>query len=75
MKRNLSAEHAQRSMIRLCHSALDSRTLRIKLLERLQHVIPFDYTFFATTDPATLLFTGSVADETPPMGFCAIPGE
>jgi DNA-binding CsgD family transcriptional regulator len=53
-------------IIRLCHSALDSRTLRSELLQRLQPVIPFDYAYFSTTDPATQLGTSSVLVEQPP---------
>jgi len=59
-------EFAKQEMIRLCHSALDSRTLRYELLKRLQMVIPFDYVYFSTTDPATHLVTNSVMIEEPP---------
>ena len=62
MKRATSAERTGLEMIRLCHNSLDSRTLRAELLERLQTVIPFDGSFFSTTDPATLLFTSSLLD-------------
>jgi DNA-binding CsgD family transcriptional regulator len=65
MTRGTVAEHTRREVIQLCHSALDSRTLRIELLERLRTVISFDYIFFSTTDPVTQLFTSSVLDETP----------
>ncbi len=61
-----SADSLQRDMIRLCHSALDARTLRVELLERLRRVVPFDYVYFSTTDPATLLGTSSVLTEDPP---------
>lgn len=65
MKRETATERTRREIIRLCHSAHDSRQLRVELLTRLRTVIPFDYTFFSTTDPATLLFTSAVFDETP----------
>jgi len=65
MKRE-TAEHTSLEIIRLCHSALDSRTLRVELLKRLRTVIPFDCTFFSTTDPATQLFTSSLLDFTVP---------
>jgi DNA-binding CsgD family transcriptional regulator/GAF domain-containing protein len=65
MKVEIAVEHTRRDVIQLCHSALDSRTLRIELLKRLRTVIPFDYIFFSTTDPATQLFTSSVIDDTP----------
>jgi hypothetical protein len=62
MKRDTLAEFSRLAMIRLCHSGLDSRTLRIQLLQRLRAVIPFDYAYFSTTDPATQLSTSSVLD-------------
>jgi DNA-binding CsgD family transcriptional regulator len=62
MKRATTAERTRLEMIRLCHSSLDARTLRTELLERLRTVIPFDASFFSTTDPATLLFTSSLLD-------------
>ena len=65
MKREGTMERTRREIIRLCHSALDSHTLRVELLKQLQRVIPSDYIFFSTTDPATQLFTSSVLDETP----------
>ena len=57
-----STERTEREILRLCHSALDSRTLRVELLKRLHAAIPFDWSFFSTTDPATLLFTSSLLD-------------
>ncbi len=57
------AEQIRRELIRLCHAGLDSRTLRIEIMKRLRTVIPIDLSFFSTTDPATLLFTGAVVDE------------
>lgn len=65
MKKETSTERTRLEIIRLCHGGLDSHTLRVELLKRLRTVIPFDYIFFSTTDPATLLFTSSVLDETP----------
>jgi DNA-binding CsgD family transcriptional regulator len=57
------AEQTRRELIRLCHAGLDSLTLRIEIMKRLQMVIPIDVSFFTTADPATLLFTGAVIDE------------
>ena len=57
------AEQTRRELIRLCHAGLDSRTLRIEIMKRLQTVIPIDVSFFSTIDPATLLFTGAVVDD------------
>ncbi|HET8853893.1 MAG TPA: helix-turn-helix transcriptional regulator [Ktedonobacteraceae bacterium] len=57
------AQQIRREIIKLCHAGLDSRTLRIEIMKRLQMVIPIDVSFFTTADPATLLFTGAVIDE------------
>jgi DNA-binding CsgD family transcriptional regulator len=65
MKREATTERTRREIIRLCHSALDAYTLRVELLKQLRQVIPCDYNFFSTTDPATQLFTSAVLDETP----------
>jgi DNA-binding CsgD family transcriptional regulator len=62
MQQETSAERTRLEIIRLCHSTLDSRTLRVEVLKRLRNVIPFDATFFSTTDPATLLYTSSLLD-------------
>ena len=59
---NPGAERVKRDIIRLCHAGLDSRALRIEILKRLGAVIPIDLAFVPTADPATLLFTGAVAD-------------
>src|SRR5215211_8406179 len=50
-------------IIRLSHSGLDSKTFRIESVKRLRKAIPTDVSFFATADPATLLFTSTVRDE------------
>src|SRR5215472_5888506 len=63
MMQQQSAERVRREIIGLCHSGLDSRTLRIEIIKRLRKVIPIDVSFFSTADPATLLFTGAVIDE------------
>jgi DNA-binding CsgD family transcriptional regulator len=57
------AEQINNDIIRLCHAGLDSRTLRTEIIKRLRKLIPIDASFFTTADPATLLFTGAVADE------------
>lgn len=72
MKREQFAERTRQEIIRLCHSALDSRTLRLELLKHLSAVIPFDYVYFCTTDPATQLLTSSVVIEEPPPWSMAV---
>lgn len=57
------AEQVRREIIRLCRAGFDSRTLRIEIIKQLQKALPIDASFFATADPATLLFTSVVADD------------
>jgi DNA-binding CsgD family transcriptional regulator len=59
------ARRTKQEIVRLCHSGLDSQTLRVEALRRLRAVVPVDALFCATVDPATLLFTGSVVEEIP----------
>ncbi len=72
MKREAFAESHKLDIIRLCHSALDSRKLRFELLQRLRPIIPFDYAYFSTTDPATQLGTSFVLVEEPPVWLMAL---
>lgn len=64
--REVAAERTKLELIRLCHSSLDSRTLRVELLTCLKSIISFDYAYFSTTDPATQFGTSSVLVEQPP---------
>lgn len=68
----VTATQAKQEMIQLCHSALDSGTLRVELLKRLQKVVPFDYAYFSNTDPATLFITNSVLAEEPPSWLMSV---
>jgi DNA-binding CsgD family transcriptional regulator len=63
MKGSRSAERIRQEVIRLCHAGLDSRTLRVESVRCLRKLIPVDASFFATADPATLLFTSAVVDD------------
>jgi hypothetical protein len=58
-----SEERVRQQIIRLSHAGLDSRTFGIEAVRRLRKAIPTDASFFATADPATLLFTSAVRDE------------
>src|SRR5688500_2062506 len=60
-----SAERAWREIVRLCHAGLDGPTLTREVIGRLRHVVAIDAFFCATTDPATVLFTGSSREEIP----------
>ncbi|WP_460724669.1 response regulator transcription factor [Nocardia heshunensis] len=62
---NRSADRAQRDIVRLCHSGLDARTVLSESLAALRTAIPIAAYWAATTDPATVLFTGSVIDAIP----------
>lgn len=63
MNGSRSAERIRRDIVRLCHAGLDSRTFRVETIRCLRKLIPVDASFFATADPATLLFTSAVADD------------
>src|ERR671917_208989 len=58
-----SEERIRQEIVRLCHAGLESRTFRVEAVRYLQKVIPIDASFFATADPATLLFTSAVLDD------------
>ena len=58
-----AAERTRNEIIRLCHAGLDAATLKIETIKRLRKVVPVDVSFFATADPATLLFTGVTVDD------------
>ena len=57
--------NSRHEIVKLCHSGLDSLTLRIEAIRRLRSVLPIDSFWFATADPATLLFTGSAIEAIP----------
>jgi DNA-binding CsgD family transcriptional regulator len=58
-------ERAEREVLRLCQAGLDARTFAVEAVQHLRAAIPVDAFFWATTDPSTLLFTGTVVDEIP----------
>jgi DNA-binding CsgD family transcriptional regulator len=53
-------------LIQRCYAGLDADQLRSEVLARLRGVLTVDAAFFATVDPATVLFTSAMADE--PLG-------
>jgi DNA-binding CsgD family transcriptional regulator len=65
MDRERAWQTAEREIVRLSHTGLDSSTLRMEALRRLRRIVPVDAFFCATVDPATLLFTGSYVEEIP----------
>jgi len=50
-------------LLRRCRAGLDATTLRREVLQRLRRIVPIDAGFFATIDPATLLFTSAVSED------------
>ena len=62
-------ERTKQEILRLCHAGLDSKTFRVETVRRLRKLIPVDDSFFATADPATLLFTSAVVCR--PPGSCS----
>ena len=58
-----TTERTRQEIIRLSHAGLDSKTFRVEAVKQLCKAIPIDVSFFATRDPATLLFTSAVADD------------
>src|SRR5260370_31040765 len=63
MDREQVAQRVRREIIRLCHAGSDAPTLHRGVIGALRTVMPIDVCYFATADPATLLFTGAVVDE------------
>jgi DNA-binding CsgD family transcriptional regulator len=66
-----SIEQVRRDIIRLCYAGLDSRSLRVDALARLQRVTPYAAYCCLTTDPATLLFNSAVVRGLDPEGAAA----
>jgi DNA-binding CsgD family transcriptional regulator len=63
MDRGRSVERVRQEIVRLSHAGLDSGTFRVEAVRHLRKAIPVDASFFATADPATLLFTSAVVDD------------
>lgn len=57
--------NAYRNILRACHAGLDAVAFRAEAMRRLAPVLPVDAFWFATADPATLLFTGALIDAIP----------
>jgi DNA-binding CsgD family transcriptional regulator len=65
VKSSRTVEGAQRELIRLSHSGLTGEDLLREAMTRLERVVPFEAYWAATTDPTTVLFTGSVGEGLP----------
>lgn len=62
MPRASAFEHVRRRAEQICASSLDSRGLRLALLEAISQVVPFDAYAWLLTDPGTSVGTSPVAD-------------
>lgn len=60
MYANWTTERAEQEIIRLCHSGLDSRSLRLAVFGHLKRAMPYEKFWCATIDPSTQLFTSAV---------------
>lgn len=59
------AARARQDVVRLCHQGLPAIELLGQVLARVRRVVPFDASFWSTTDPATLLPTGGLVHNLP----------
>lgn len=65
MTGDITRRDAAQSIIELCRMGLDPDTLRDRLLPRLRRAVPADALWWATADPATLLFTSTYQEQIP----------
>lgn len=56
-------ERGTANLVRLANQGLESATFRREALSQLRSLLIIDAAFFATVDPATLLFTSALAEE------------
>ncbi|MDQ6797681.1 MAG: LuxR C-terminal-related transcriptional regulator [Actinomycetota bacterium] len=56
-------EHHVDGIVRRCYVGIDAVSLRLEVLRRLRSLMTIDAAFFATVDPATMLFTSAVSEE------------
>jgi DNA-binding CsgD family transcriptional regulator len=54
------------AVAKVCRSGMDPDALRAEVLPRLRKAVPVDALWWASADPATLLFTRSYREELPP---------
>jgi DNA-binding CsgD family transcriptional regulator len=66
VKRRPALENLTAAIVERCRAGLAPERLRDGVLSRLQRAVPFDAAFWATVDPATLLFTQPHQHQIPP---------
>jgi DNA-binding CsgD family transcriptional regulator len=59
-------ENLTAAIVEICRSGLAPEVLRERVLPRLRRAVPFDAAFWATVDPATLLFSQPHQQDIPP---------
>jgi hypothetical protein len=59
------ADNIVEAVASACRSGLDADALRATILPRLRKAVPIDALWWASADPATLLFTRSYREELP----------
>ena len=65
MAREAVLQNLAVSVIERCHAGLDLDGLRTEVLSRIRRAVPVDALWFASVDPATLLFTRAYREEIP----------
>ncbi len=65
MKRRAALENLTGAIVAICRSGIAPDALRDRVLSRLRQAVPFDAAFWATADPATLLFTRAHQEQIP----------
>jgi DNA-binding CsgD family transcriptional regulator len=57
------AARRESDLVRRCYAGLDAAAFRAEVVRGLHALLSLDAVFFATADPATLLFTSAMAEE------------
>src|SRR5579863_2004743 len=65
MNGDIMRRDAAQSILEVCQLGLGPEALRARLLPLLKRAVPADGIWWATADPATLLFTGTYQEEIP----------
>jgi DNA-binding CsgD family transcriptional regulator len=65
MKKGPVLDHLTRAIVQICRSGVPPTILWERVLGQLRRAVPFDAAFWATVDPATLLFTQPRQEEIP----------
>jgi DNA-binding CsgD family transcriptional regulator len=63
MGRESTAARREGDLVRRCYAGLDGPAFQAEVMRSIHALLPVDAVFFATADPATLLFTGAVAED------------